>query len=195
MRVQVSWFKCMNQVSLESFETIINVAKQNATARISAHTFRSESLVFFSRVPEAPVYRRRDEPAKKVAAGLVPTIELLLANGYAHGEVVAPFTLALEAHLQYLLELLQGNIEAAEPKWQRAIELERVAAQSVRLFLRSDEKVLQVFEKATGTSRYDERRTDSIELPKSRYLSVLNANRLVRFWLPVLQEAIQMLFR
>src|SRR5438105_9628623 len=70
---------------------------------------------------------------------------------------LSPLTAALKAHLEALCFVEEGRIDAAEPAWVRAIELERAAISARRLWTRSDESPAPVFEKRTGTSRYDPR--------------------------------------
>jgi hypothetical protein len=144
-----------------SFEAITARARESSAP--PATNIRAEMLSFFSRVPEAPLYRRRDEPSKIQAAALLTEIEPLLSLAYAQGVSGLAFSLSLEAHLRYLIDLAQGNIEAAEPKWQHALELERAATLEGRLFQRSDDGPKPVFDRRSGASRYDEQTSASIE--------------------------------
>ena len=114
---------------------------------------------FFHRLPEVPVYRRRDDPAIKLAAERAEEGQRLLETARLLGEAPGARTLreALEAHLEVLDLLKAGRVEAAEVPWHRALALERVAVSARRLWSRSDEVVPPVYRHATGESRYDPR--------------------------------------
>ena len=79
---------------------------------------RTEAMQFFSKVPEPPVYRRRDDPAITRAQALTIEGERLLAFAYAlerrgRGEQLQVWTVAIEQHLVALSLLEEGKIEAA----------------------------------------------------------------------------------
>lgn len=119
---------------------------------------RADAMRFFSRVPEPPVYRRRDDPAVSKARALVLEGEKLLAQSYAIerlAEGLYPWTLALERHLEALSLLSEGKIEAAEAPWHEALAAERAATASKRLWSRDDDVELPVFDKAGSRSRFD----------------------------------------
>jgi len=124
---------------------------------------RSECVVFFDQVPEPPIYRRADDPLRKVAQGLVPGGQELLARCLAlarDAEVataVATLTAATKAHLEALCHIADGSIEAAEEAFRRAAELSRLATSGRRLWARTDEAPPPVFDAKTGASRYDPR--------------------------------------
>lgn len=119
--------------------------------------FRKDALVFFARVPEPPVYRRRDDPTRAQSAELVKEGELLLARALCLGDEVRPYADAVEAHLRALLLMAEGKVEAAEPAWQAALGAEREATATMRLWSRTDDRPRAVFDKATGSSRFDPR--------------------------------------
>lgn len=127
-----------------------------AQAPDTAEAFRRDALAFFSRVPEPPVYRRRDDPARARALAMLDEGVSLLARA---GRLEAPTALlpALEAHLEGLCLQVDHRVEAAEPAWQRALALERQATAELRLWRRSDEAPSPVFDRATGRSRFDPR--------------------------------------
>ena len=114
---------------------------------------------FFHRLPEVPVYRRRDDPAIKLAAERADEGRALLATAAALGDSpgLHPLREALEAHLEVLDLLKAGRVEAAEGPWHRALGLERVAVGAQRLWSRTDEVPLPVYRRETCESRFDPR--------------------------------------
>ena len=149
----------------------IEDVKARARARASAiqlddeasqpvERLRSEAMAFFARVPEPPVYRRRDDPAIAVAHVLAVDGEKLLGEAYAlEGRApegaLAPWVLALERHLAALVLMREGKVEAAEAPWREALAAERTATSAKRLWSRSDDDVLPVFDRAGARSRFD----------------------------------------
>jgi len=126
--------------------------------------FRADVMAFFARVPEPPLYRRRDDPVRAVAAGLAEEGELLLARAWRHGEAVQAHTEALEQHLVALCLVADGRVEVAAAEWQRALALERNATSSSRLWKRTDEARLPVFDEATRRSRFDPRPEPTVQV-------------------------------
>ncbi len=114
---------------------------------------------FFRRLPEVPVYRRRDDPVRKVAAERADEARQLLAQVKELGSAPGADQLgaALEAHLKVLGLLSEGRVEAAEGPWQEARALEQAALASQRLWSRTDEVALPVYGRESGASRYDPR--------------------------------------
>ena len=112
---------------------------------------------FFRRLPEVPVYRRRDDPVRKVAAARAEEGKALLAQGEALGSAAATLAIALQAHLKVLALLIEGRVEAAEGPWHEALALERAAVSSRRLWSRTDEVEAPVYQRHTGESRFDPR--------------------------------------
>lgn len=128
-----------------------------AQPREGAEAFRADVMAFFARVPEPPLYRRRDDPTKQAAAALVAEGEALLARGWRLGAEVAPYVEVLELHLAALCLVADGRVESAAGPWQRAMQREREATTGNRLWRRTDEAPLPVFDEASRRSRYDPR--------------------------------------
>jgi hypothetical protein len=122
-------------------------------------SLRSDATQFFARVPEPPVYRRRDDPAKARAEALVQEGLVLLARAVAlQGKEDAElWRAALDAHLDALCLIGSGRVEAADTTWHQALQLERKATAPRRLFRRTDEARPPVFDRASRASRYDPR--------------------------------------
>ncbi len=122
---------------------------------------RTEAAAWFDQVPEPPMYRRSDDPARKRSEALIPAGQELLARALAvsrHDQTrgaVTPMIEALEAHLATLCHTAEGRLEEAEREWYRALQLERSIGRENRLWARSDEGARPVFDKQTRTSRYD----------------------------------------
>ncbi len=113
---------------------------------------------FFRRLPEVPVYRRRDDPVRKVAGERAEEGKALLAQvQQIDAQAAASLAAALQAHLKVLELLIEGRVEAAEGPWHEALALERAAVSSRRLWSRSDEIELPVYKRETGASRFDPR--------------------------------------
>ncbi len=125
--------------------------------------FQSDALAFFSRVPEPPLYRRRDDPTRAQATTLVDEGLLLLARSWRLGSEVRAFTAALEAHLVAVSLMSEGRVEHAEPAWHDALAAERVATAPLRLWSRTDDQRPEVFENKTGRSRFDPRPDAQVE--------------------------------
>lgn len=125
----------------------------------AAEALRSDALRFFARIPEPPVYRRRDDPLRSGATELVKEGEGLLTRCYQLEEVepLRPWRAAVEAHLDALCLVADGRVEAADEAWRRATDLERDATAPLRLWSRSDEAPVEVFDRGSGRSRYDPR--------------------------------------
>ena len=125
--------------------------------------FQRDALAFFARVPEPPLYRRRDDPVRKQAGELLEEGETLLARSWRLGSDVSAFTAALEQHLVACSLMAEGKVEAAEPAWHHALELERHATAPLRLWSRTDERRPEVFEPDTRRSRFDPRPEAQVE--------------------------------
>ncbi len=122
---------------------------------------RTEASALFARVPEPPLYRRAEDPVRKVAAGLLPEAERVLAQGLALAQSgsapgVERLVSALYAHSETLCHTADGRLELAEAAWHRAQELER-EAHPTRQWLAKAEQTPPVFDKESGQSRYDPR--------------------------------------
>ncbi len=124
---------------------------------------RAECLAFFDTLPEPPLYPRMNDPARAAAAELLPKSTELLARCIALGREAqvgpqaGPLRDAIQAHAAALCFAAEGRIRAAEETWRRAGELERGILSSRRLWIRSDEAQLAVFDRANGVSRFDAR--------------------------------------
>lgn len=125
--------------------------------------FQQDALAFFSRVPEPPLYRRREDPSRKQAEVLLLEAETLLARSWRLGAAVEVFTQAIEAHGVALEEMAKGRVEHAESAWQDALVHERRATAPLRLWRRSDEQAAPVYEPGTGASRFDPRPEANVE--------------------------------
>ncbi len=132
---------------------------------VGSEVLRAEAVKFCAKVPEPPVYLRRDDPARALAASLIPEGEALLARAYRAGD--RRWGDALEAWLDTLHHIRDGKVERAEASWVEALRLEQVANGSRRLYAASDEAPPPVFDPSTGVSRYDPRpeRTLTLKVP------------------------------
>lgn len=125
--------------------------------------FQRDALAFFARVPEPPLYRRRDDPTRALSAQLLEEAQTLLARAWRLGDEVRSFPPAIEAHALALALLAEGKVEAAEPLWHDALARERAATAPLRLWSRTDEKRPAVFENDTRRSRFDPRPEAQVE--------------------------------
>ncbi len=141
-------------------DDVIARARARSQTTLSApddgDTLRRDALGFFASIPEPPVYRRRDDPARARATELLEDGERLLARALKQ-QVEGPLLDALATHALALWLISNNQIEAAEPVWLRALEHERTATAGQRLWKRSDDGVVPVYDPATGTSRFDPR--------------------------------------
>lgn len=132
--------------------------------------YRADCAEWVARVPEPPLYRRAQDPSRARAAALLPDGEGLLARGWAlmQAGVASPadttLTQALEAHLESLCLVTEGQLERAEAAWGRASGLERKARAARRTFVRDEEVELPVWDAGTGASRFDPRPAPSLRL-------------------------------
>ncbi len=125
--------------------------------------FHRDTLAFFSRVPEPPLYRRRDDPSRAQARALLEEAEVLLARSWRLGTEVLTFTAAIEGHFVALSLMAEGRVEAAEPAWHDALHREREATAPLRLWSRTDEGRPTVFDPQTRRSRFDPRPEAQVE--------------------------------
>ncbi len=130
----------------------------------AVETFRADVMAFFGRVPEPPLYRRRDDPVRAAAAALLEDGEALWARGWRLGAEADAHVAALEQHLRALCLVEEGRVEVASGEWQRALALEREATAGSRLWRRSDEGLPPVFDAETRTSRYDPRPEPTVQV-------------------------------
>lgn len=130
-----------------------------------SETLRADALIFFGKVPEPPVYRRRDDPIRGQAAALIDEGERLLARAYQTSDEA--WTSAIDAHLVVLHLLAEGKVEQADEKWADAQRAESAAVGRRKLFSHSDDVPPAVFDPATRQSRFDPRpdRTVTAKVP------------------------------
>ncbi len=124
---------------------------------------RTDLSAFFARIPEPPVYRRRDDPSRQIAQALLAEGQQLLERVAADDELML-WREALQAHLEAQAMIAEGRIEAAESVWRRAIAAEQRAANERRVWARSDEQAPAVFSRETGESRFDPRPEPSVQV-------------------------------
>lgn len=122
---------------------------------------RAEASAFFARIPEPPVYRRREDPAKALAVTLLADGEELLVR-LMKDEGLALWREALELHLEAQACIAEHRVEAAEGVWRKALALEQRAANERRVWARSDEQRPAVF--VNGESRFDPRPEPSVQV-------------------------------
>jgi hypothetical protein len=139
------------------------LAKLSAQPNDGLDAYQRDALAFFARVPEPPLYRRRDDPTRSLAATLLEEAETLLARAWRLGDEVKAFPPAIEAHALTLALLAEGKVEPAEPLWHEALAKERAATAPLRLWSRTDEKRAPVFEADTRRSRFDPRPEAQVE--------------------------------
>lgn len=139
------------------------LAKLSAQPNDGLDAFQRDALAFFARVPEPPLYRRRDDPTRALAGELLTEAEMLLARAWRLGDEVKQFPQAIEAHSLALALLAEGKVEAAEPLWHAALAQERSATAPLRLWSRTDEKRAEVFDAESRRSRFDPRPEAQVE--------------------------------
>lgn len=132
--------------------------------------YRADCAEWVARVPEPPLYRRAQDPSRARAAALLPDGEGLLARGWAllqagvASAADTTLTQALEAHLESLCLVTEGQLERAEAAWAKASGLERKARAARRTFVRDEEVELPVWDAGTGASRFDPRPAPSLRV-------------------------------
>jgi hypothetical protein len=125
---------------------------------------RADAMAFLARVPEPPLYRRRQDPAQKKAQALVEVGLTVLARLYKRADAgLALHQQAIEAHLEALAHVAAGRVEAAEVPWQEGRSLEVKLAEGTGLW-RKPAALPTVFDKTTGASRYDPRADALLEV-------------------------------
>ncbi len=137
--------------------------REQSNAVPDAEQVRRELRDFFSRIPEPPVYERRDDSIRSRAASLLAEGETLLSRALAAGEdSIATWMEALHLYLRALIELRDGRLTAAETHFRRAAQLEAMASG-----LGSLPAPRPVFDRREKVSRYDahDRRALSVLIP------------------------------
>jgi hypothetical protein len=126
---------------------------------------RADAVTYCSKLPEPPVYRRRDDPARIAAHTMIAEGESLLSRAYQSNERL--WVAALEAWLTTLHHIAEGKVELAEVSWLQAQRLEQRATGRQRIYAVSDETKTKVFDPLTRQSRFDPQpeRTIAVKLP------------------------------
>jgi hypothetical protein len=138
----------------------MDVRRQGMAAALER--LRTDASALFARIPEPPLYRRADDPARKAAEALLPEAEKVLAEAIAvtWGPEAPPaahgILAAVRAHSEALCHTVAGRLGPAETAWRKALELEQ-AAHPTRSLMTPPPAPPPVFDKATGASRYDPR--------------------------------------
>jgi hypothetical protein len=132
---------------------------------VPSEVLRAEAVAFCIKAPEPPLYWRKEDPVRVLARKLIPEGEQLLGRAMAVGD--SAWVAALDAWLVALHAMSDGPLEVAEASWRKAQQLERLASESRRLFVLSDERLPPVFDASTRQSRFDPRpeRTVRVKLP------------------------------
>ncbi len=141
-------------------ERAAHIQVQQGGEAAALERLRAEVNALFVKLPEPPLYRRAEDPARKVAEALLPDVERVLAQGlalaHASGKTPALEGLlsALYAHAEALCHTAAGRLEQAEEAWLRAQALER-AMHPTRQWLAKTEQPVPVFDRESGQSRFD----------------------------------------
>jgi len=135
---------------------------------------RVEALEHLALLPEPPAYKRATEPAREQARSRLPATEALLERALlfvkaaegsklaAQGQAIAQ---ALESQVRALAAVSQGQIIAGEELTARAQEQARAVGELSAAFHRVRADLgLPVYDRATGTSRYDPHALESLEV-------------------------------
>lgn len=139
-------------------------AEQIAAASSPAglEALRAEAMQLFEVLPEPPAYRKATDPARQRAIELVPRAtellsRLLAAQKGAPGEARLPMLVtALEAHVRALAAMSAGEITQGDHLAHEAWDAARAATASGSFFqVEPLQGTGQVYDRATGTSRYD----------------------------------------
>lgn len=137
---------------------------------------RADAVALCTRLPEPPVYRRRDDPARAAAEAAIPECEALLARAFQAND--AAWTAALDAWLTTLHQIAAGKVELAEASWVDAQRLEQLASGRRRLYAASDEVRAKVFDAQSRQSRFDPRpeksMTVKVPCPSCRKVSEIS---------------------
>ncbi|MDC0709499.1 hypothetical protein POL68_13600 [Stigmatella sp. ncwal1] len=127
---------------------------------VALEHLRANASALFARIPEPPLYRRAEDPARKAAEALLPDVERVLAEAMAVArEPESPASAhgilaAVRAHAEALCHTVAGRLGPAEAAWRSGLVLERAAHPTRNLGTRPLE-LPAVYDKHTGLSRYD----------------------------------------
>lgn len=142
-----------------------------------------DALDWCASLPEVPLYRRRDDPARAAAAERLTEGLALLRRPVDWASEFPEWQLAIERHVQWLESLSRGDVEQAQHQWPVALAAERQASLKTRLWQREDHRALPVFDRATGASRFDPQPTESLALqlpcPHCRAVETFHASALM----------------
>lgn len=154
-----------------TYEELLEEARRRATdaavprwgAESAFETYRTRCQRFFAEVPEPPVYLRTEDPVRERARTLQEPALQLIAEGLVfsrEAETAAEAALwvaALESALAMLLPLSAGRLKEAEDAFQLVRQRETEALKRRQMWARAEEGRAPVFDRASGTSRYDPR--------------------------------------
>ncbi len=124
---------------------------------------RTEAGQLFEALPEAPAYRRANDPARQRATELVPRAtellsRLLAAERALGGDArLGALVRAVEAHVRALGAMSAGEITQGDLWAHEAWEAARAATSSGSFFQVEQSGTAKVFDRASGSSRYDPR--------------------------------------
>jgi hypothetical protein len=151
-------------------ETVLRAraeAQQHRSAPTSPATIdalRAEASQLFEALPEPPAYQRSNDPARQLASELLPKAADLLARLIAASEPapgdarLSVLVQAVEAHVRALAAIGSGEITRGDNLAREAWEQARKATMSGSFFqLEASQDRAKVYDRATGTSRYDPR--------------------------------------
>jgi hypothetical protein len=130
---------------------------------VAAERLRTDCAKFFDAIPDPPLYRRLNDPARAAAEALVPKGEELLVQCLALGrdaklaEELTPLRETLQSFVAALCHVGAGRLREAELAWQRARQLERSSVSLRRLWASSDEAPRPVYDRESQVSRFDPR--------------------------------------
>jgi hypothetical protein len=129
----------------------------------ATEALRAEANALFESLPEPPAYRKANDPAREKSRQLLPKATELLARLFAAQKAhpdeasLASLTQAVEAHLRALAAMAAGEITEGDHLAREAWQAARVATRSGSFFQMQGPQSEAVYDRATGTSRYDPR--------------------------------------
>ena len=121
----------------------------------SLDILRRDILTFAGRLPEPPVYRRRDDPVNAAIREHIREAQPLIERADRLHATVARSV--LDAHLAWLTLAADGDLVKAEVAWRHALEIGVLITTGQRSWRTNEETVRPVFERDTGVSRFDPR--------------------------------------
>lgn len=151
-------------------ERALHQAPPRGPKEAARERLRNGCARFFAKVPELPVYLRKDDPMVAQAVALrdegaeVLTLGLAFQRAEGRDPEVQELLKALEAHLVVLCLLAEARLPDAEEAWEKARELEREALASQRRWKRTGIEARPVFDPTSGVSRYDPAEAPALEV-------------------------------